>query len=48
MVAASVPNNAEFDGVSLDIRQEFIVDRRGRLRQAGTVDPHQGFVGDQR
>ena len=47
MVATSVAGHAEQHGLAdgeIRIHQEFIADRRGRLRQAGTVDPHQGFV----
>lgn len=47
MVAGSVPSDAQLHGLNDDdliIHQEFVVDRRGRLRQAGTVDPHVGFV----
>lgn len=42
MVAGGVADYAEQH--SLTIQQEFVADRRGRLRQAGTVDPHRGFI----
>ena len=47
MVAGNVADHAEFDGVApghLRIHQEFVIDHRGRLRQAGTVDGHATFI----
>lgn len=45
MATGDVGYHAELDGVDeLDIHAEFIADRRGRLRQAGTIGEYHGFI----
>ena len=45
MAAGNVGSDAQLDGIDeLDIQSEFIADRRGRLRQAGTLGEYHGFI----